>query len=965
MTHLTRFCFYISLLLSYTHALQAVCPIVTNALNTSQSICSGDAIDFSLLQNAIGIDNVANPSFIGFAWYSDAALTQVITSSNFDIVGANTCQAQTTIVYVAILCSEQPEAIAAGQLTINIYPEPPSPIQSSDCQLLVSDLFCGGNLVIEYLQPNSTWANTPAISQPTNGATAVWRAYIAGAPDLDNDGFPDCMRSGTSLADDCPCIQPLPPSPSTNDTLITCDNTPNSNAFGATAGIGTTINWYNAANALLAVGNTYTPIIAGNYYAVATAPDGLCNSEPTVFVLQTEAAADASFTYPNNLTCVGDAPFLPNFIATPNGTFSILGNLSIDALSGAITPNIAGSYIVSHTVTGNCPDTDLEIVTIDACCPTITSPLAANYVLCNGGNTPIDFAAYENTVTYNDPNNNFVAFAWFSDIGLNNPLTPAAYTHTGINTCLSEVHNIYLGIICANQSQAIAAGSLQITVIPTPDINVLSPVGGCSLQITENCVGTLNIEYLQANGTWANTIPDINPSEGQTADWRAFVPNAPDYNSDNTPDCFVASTVTAQSCNCIAPPAPIAIIDTITACAATPNFQALVAQAPNNASFVIWRNEAGNEVATGNVYVPSTGGVYYAQSASIADTCLGGQIAAYFIQSPLADAEFAYSDTVFCANGTTITPIISGDAGGIFTASNNLSIDANTGAILLNQAGNYSISYTVGLACPAQSTLNLQLNSNTMSLSAGIDVAVCAGDTLILQGVAEGALWSEWSGSGTFVQSDNDTTAYIPSTANTFDLVLTAQSPCGVLQQDTVNVTAQAATTFSVFPIDTTIVAGTGILLQTEGATNIVWEDDPSLTCTHCTETVAYPTQTTTYAVYSLEQCVLPQIITVTVTEPQPIIPPDTLVVPNAFSPNKDGNNDEFIPTISGNLLAYHLQVFNRWGNLLFDTDIPQFGWDGTNKGKLCDIDTYVYIIDYQLENQTPQTLKGYTLLLR
>jgi gliding motility-associated-like protein len=952
------------LLVAYNCSLQAVCPIITAPLNSTQSICSGGAVNLNALQNNIGIDNPANPSFGGFAWFSDIALTQTLTDTTFTFSGFNTCETQVITIYVAAICSEQVQPIAAGELNIIIYPEPPSPLQSSNCLLTVNNILCSSNIVIEYLQPDNTWASTPAISQPTNGATAVWRAYIMGAPDLDNDGFPDCMRSGTSVASDCPCIPPLVPTAVGNDTLLFCENIPNTTAFTATSSIGTTINWYNQSNDWVATGNNYAPILAGNYYAIATLDDGSCSSSASnMFVLQSQTAADASFTYPLSAVCVGDAPFLPNFVNTAGGTFSALGGLNIDALTGSITPNVAGSYIVSYYLSGNCPDTELEVVNISACCPTVTTPLLASYTMCDGATAP-NFADYENSVTYNDPDGNFTQFAWFGDIGLNNPLTPADYAHSGNNTCLPETHTVYLGILCANQSQAIAAGSLNIQVIPTPDLAVFSALGGCSLQISENCIGSPTIQYQQSDGSWSGIVPDLSPSEGQTANWRAFLSNTPDNDADGVVDCFVSGTVTASSCNCTAPPAPVALIDTITACSNTTNLQALMVQAPAN-SFIIWRDANNNQIATGNTYVPSVGGVYYAQAASLSDTCLGGQIATYFIQSPLSDASFSYSNSEFCANGTIITPTISGDLGGVFSASGGLYINPNTGAITLNQAGIYTISYQVGLACPNQQSLVLQLNSNVMQLSAGIDAAVCAGDTLTLNGVANGALWSAWSGSGTFIQSDNDTTAYIPSVADTLQLVLSAQSACGVLQQDTVTVIAQTATTFSVMPSDTTIVAGAGILLQTEGASNIIWEDDPSLTCTHCSQTVAFPTQNTTYAVYSLEQCVLPQIVTVTVIQPQPVIPPDTLVVPNAFSPNHDGNNDEFIPLISGDIVSYHLQIFNRWGNLLFDTDIPQYGWDGTDKGRLCNIGTYSYLIDYELMGQQPNRLKGYMTLLR
>ncbi len=69
--------------------------------------------------------------------------------------------------------------------------------------------------------------------------------------------------------------------------------------------------------------------------------------------------------------------------------------------------------------------------------------------------------------------------------------------------------------------------------------------------------------------------------------------------------------------------------------------------------------------------------------------------------------------------------------------------------------------------------------------------------------------------------------------------------------------------------------------------------------------------------------------------------------IPNAFTPNGDGLNDQFMPFASGDYLNadYQMRIFDRWGNkLLFSGDINQ-GWNGTYKGGLCERDVYVYSI--------------------
>lgn len=66
--------------------------------------------------------------------------------------------------------------------------------------------------------------------------------------------------------------------------------------------------------------------------------------------------------------------------------------------------------------------------------------------------------------------------------------------------------------------------------------------------------------------------------------------------------------------------------------------------------------------------------------------------------------------------------------------------------------------------------------------------------------------------------------------------------------------------------------------------------------------------------------------------------------VPNAFSPNGDLINDIFLPKGLG-ILTYSLRVFDRWGVLIFESNDPSIGWDGTYKGASAPEGVYVYVI--------------------
>ncbi len=71
--------------------------------------------------------------------------------------------------------------------------------------------------------------------------------------------------------------------------------------------------------------------------------------------------------------------------------------------------------------------------------------------------------------------------------------------------------------------------------------------------------------------------------------------------------------------------------------------------------------------------------------------------------------------------------------------------------------------------------------------------------------------------------------------------------------------------------------------------------------------------------------------------------------LPNVFSPNEDGNNDTWMPTTNCNLVDYKMTVFDRWGNLVFTSEIQDEGWDGTYSGKKADNGVYVYFVSYTI----------------
>ena len=94
------------------------------------------------------------------------------------------------------------------------------------------------------------------------------------------------------------------------------------------------------------------------------------------------------------------------------------------------------------------------------------------------------------------------------------------------------------------------------------------------------------------------------------------------------------------------------------------------------------------------------------------------------------------------------------------------------------------------------------------------------------------------------------------------------------------------------------------------------------------------------------------------------------IYVPNVFSPNGDSKNDVFkaVPGTSCSLSQFSLKVFDRFGAMVFETSSTDEGWDGSFKGQNAPSATYIYVVQYELNEDTkklPKVNSGSVALIR
>lgn len=139
------------------------------------------------------------------------------------------------------------------------------------------------------------------------------------------------------------------------------------------------------------------------------------------------------------------------------------------------------------------------------------------------------------------------------------------------------------------------------------------------------------------------------------------------------------------------------------------------------------------------------------------------------------------------------------------------------------------------------------------------------------------------------------------------------------------------------------------------------WTPTNGLSCTDCPNPIATPGDSTVYIVNitTTDGCVDQDSISIYTK-----VRCGEHLIPNSFSPNGDGVNDVF--KVYGKcIVAIKIQVYDRWGEKVFNTETLDFGWDGTLNGQIMNTGSYIFQIDLSFNDGTYITETGNVNLVR
>jgi gliding motility-associated-like protein len=219
-------------------------------------------------------------------------------------------------------------------------------------------------------------------------------------------------------------------------------------------------------------------------------------------------------------------------------------------------------------------------------------------------------------------------------------------------------------------------------------------------------------------------------------------------------------------------------------------------------------------------------------------------------------------------------------------------------------------------------------------------------------------------------QWSNNSTSTIDSSLapGTYSLTVTGEGHCTA--SATVIVPAALPVTLNITPADTAVYAGYEVQLgltlsgcSDSAVTSYQWSSDGWLYCNECAQPVIKLTDGDTMDVFNLKvlygnNCTASSSVALHRAEHNGV------ALPTAFTPNGDGKNDLYI-TPANNVKTFHMDIYNRWGSLVFSSSDAAQGWDGQFKGEPQAAEDYQVMIEVVYIDGTSQHAEQVMSLIR
>ena len=258
------------------------------------------------------------------------------------------------------------------------------------------------------------------------------------------------------------------------------------------------------------------------------------------------------------------------------------------------------------------------------------------------------------------------------------------------------------------------------------------------------------------------------------------------------------------------------------------------------------------------------------------------------------------------------------------------------------KSGVYFDTLRTAAGCDSVVVTNLTVNEKPKP-ALGADRNICAAETIVLNP----------GNFNTYLWQDNSTAPiYSVTTPGTYLVTVTNQFNCKATARIIFKKLVQSPSYF--LPADEKLCSDNVLKINVPGYKSYQWNTGSTSSKIEIRNAGIYYLLVTDY-----ENCTGSD--TLFVQEINCI----TIGIPNAFTPNHDGRNDFFKPTINVEVADYQLQIYNRIGQLIFKTKNYEEGWDGRFKGQQVDAANYIYQISFRNTNGKIFNYSGSIVLIR
>jgi uncharacterized delta-60 repeat protein/gliding motility-associated-like protein len=846
-----------------------------------------------------------------YQWYRDGMLINGATKATYDAAAAGTYTADIINGDCRGKASNEAVITAGSSLSGTISPSAVSVCTGGSVMLTVN----GGS---SYQWYKDGVAITGAVSATYTAAQAG--TYSA---DIFNGGCTGKASNQSVVTITSPPAGSITPASATICT---------GGAVTLTANGGTSYQWYKDGVIINgAITATYSAIVPGTYSADITGNGGCTGKASNDAVVSSGNAPSGSITPATATICTGGTALL-----TVSGGTSYQWYKDGTAIAGATqsvyTVTAAGVYS-ADIINGNCKGKAANEVAVTAGSTVTGSITPATATICSGGAATLTVSGG-------------TSYQWYRDGTAVAGAKGETYTATASGVYAAD---IFSGSCVGKASnEAIVTVGNAVTAVITPATAAICPGGsqlltaggGTSYQWYRNAAiipGAVAATYMASQeGTYSVTV--------------------------NNGSCSGAASNQAVITATTAPAVTITATGPVTFCTGG----SVTLQADNAAAYQWYKNNIAITGATNKTFTATAEGVYKVV-ATTSGNCSSNsnEITVTLSSVPSGFITTSASSPVICP-GAGVMLTATGGTAYQWYADDALIAGATSSTYQAVKAGRYSVTIFNGSGCSGKASNEVTLTLAKKPVAGFSFHSSCQNQPTVFENNSDTTnsgktdwLWNFGDNSS----SDLFAPAHTYRNAGTATVLLVATSNSCPQLSDTAKkeiTTHKVAPGISYFPVRT--VKGKPYTLSARNiGQKYLWQPAADLDDPNSRTPVITPVQERSYLINitSAAGCITVDTLLVQVLDRAEVF------VPKAFTPNRNGVNDVLRPIPVSVPLIVYFRIYNRWGQLVFETQTVGEGWNGMYKGVAQPADTYTWTFEGKDTDGNTIRRSGKSILIR